>query len=105
MLVRSAGRRVHDQIIHFAPLDIFQELLDQSVLLRPAPDDSVVTVGQHELNAHHAQVVAHPHRLPSGVGNVNRFGLDSHHLRYARPTNIRVHDSHHVVRIASKCVC
>jgi len=44
MLVTGAGRGVDEQEVHLAPFDILEKLLDQAVLLRSAPDDSVVAV-------------------------------------------------------------
>ena len=56
VLVRRARRRVHQQIVELAPLDVGQELLDQPVLTRPAPDDGAVLVGQHEADGHDAEL-------------------------------------------------
>jgi hypothetical protein len=53
MLIGSAGRRVDQQEIDCAPLNIGQELPDESVLPRPTPNHSIVLVVHHEPNRHH----------------------------------------------------
>lgn len=104
VLVAGAGRRVHDQIVQLAPLDVFEELLDQSVLLRPPPDHGVVSVRQHELHAHDAEIVCHPHGTPAGVADVDGFGLDAHHFGDAGPANVGVHDADCVGRVGGEGV-
>lgn len=93
MLVTGAGGGVDDEVIQLAPLDVLEELLDQAVLLGAAPDDGVVAVGKHELDAHDCQVFRNPNGTPAGVAHVYRLLLDTHHLGDAGPADVRVHDA------------
>lgn len=105
MLVAGARRGVDEEVVEVAPFDVFEELLDQPVFLRAPPDHGVVPVRQHELYAHHAEVVGDPDGAPSGVADVDGFRLDAHHFGDARPADVRVHDPDHAVRIGGKSVC
>ena len=58
MLVRRAGRRVDDEKVELAPVDLGEELRDQPVLARPAPNHRLVRAGKHEADRHDAERAA-----------------------------------------------
>lgn len=104
VLVAGARRRVDEHKVQVAPLHVLEELLDQAVLLGPAPDDGLVAAGQHELDAHDGQVVHDPDGRPAGAADVYGLVLDAHHLGYARAANVRVHDADVAVRVGRQGV-
>eukprot|EP00327_Prymnesium_parvum_P006623 CAMPEP_0182808592 /NCGR_PEP_ID=MMETSP0006_2-20121128/6731_1 /TAXON_ID=97485 /ORGANISM="Prymnesium parvum, Strain Texoma1" /LENGTH=290 /DNA_ID=CAMNT_0024934317 /DNA_START=519 /DNA_END=1386 /DNA_ORIENTATION=+ len=105
VFVRGAWRRVDDEVVERAPLHVGEELLDQPVLTRAAPDHRVVVVGQHEADRHHAQlhlvllVVAQPlarhvDGRPAGAALVHRLPLQPEHQGNARPTDVDIEQPH-----------
>lgn len=104
VLVAGSRRGVDEQIVELPPLDVLEELFDQPVFLGPSPYDGVIPVWQHELHAHHAQVICHPHRAPPRIADMDCFGLDAHHFWNARPADVCVHDTHHMFRVRGESV-
>jgi len=104
MFVAGTGRGVYNEIVQLAPFDILEELLDQAVLLGTAPDDSIVTVGKHELDAHDAQVLSDPDRAPSSIAHMDGFLFYTHHLGDTGATDIGIHDSDLRLWVRSKCM-
>lgn len=104
MLVAGARRGVDNEIVQLAPLYILEELFDKAVLLGTTPDNSVVTVGQHELDAHDTQVFGNPDRAPSSVAHMDSLLLYAHHLGDARSTDIGIHDSNLGVGVCGECM-
>lgn len=104
MFVRSPRRGVDEQVIQFTPFDVFEELLDQAVFFGAPPYDCVVAVREHELDAHHAQIVADPDGTPARVANVDGFLFDAHHFGDAGAADVGVHYSDHGVGIGGEGV-
>ena len=104
VLVAGPRRGVDEQEVHGPPLDVLEELLDEAVLLRAAPDDGVVAVRQHELHGHDGEVVEDPDGRPAGRADVDRRRLDAEHLRDRGPADVRVHDAHGGVGVARERV-
>lgn len=104
MLVGGPRRGVDEQVIQFAPFDVFEELLDQAVFFGAPPYDCVVTIRKHELDAHHAQIVTDPDGTPACVANVDGFLFDAHHFGDAGAADVGVHDSDHGVRVGGEGV-
>eukprot|EP00964_Phaeocystis_antarctica_P050621 scaffold29466_cov57-Phaeocystis_antarctica.AAC.13 len=100
VLVRRARRRVHQQVVELTPLDVGQELLDQAVLTRAAPDDGAVLVGQHEADGHDAELdvvvvraqslLRDVHGRPARGALVDGLAGEAEHVWYARATDVDV---------------
>src|ERR1700761_3756272 len=105
MLVASPRWSIDKKKIEFAPFHIFQKLLYQAILLWTSPYDCIISVGQHELHAHNAQVLHYPNGAPARTADVNSFRLHSHHLWYTGSTDISIHHSNRIIRIGSESVC
>lgn len=52
-------RRVDDEVVQLAPDHVREELLDQSVLAWPSPNDGVIFGRKHEADRHDCQVLLH----------------------------------------------
>ncbi|KZL80026.1 hypothetical protein CI238_07286 [Colletotrichum incanum] len=104
VLVAGPRRRVDQQEIEGPPLNVLQKLLDETVLLGATPDNGGVTVRQHELDRHDAEVVEDPDGGPSRAGDVDRLGLDAEHLGDRGPADVRVHDADAAVRVCGEGV-
>jgi hypothetical protein len=104
VLVTGAWWRIDDQEVEIPPGNVHEELLNQAVLLRSAPDDGIIPSGQHELHTHNAQILADPHGLPTLGGDVNRFVLYAHHLGDARAADICVHKPDGAVGVCGEAV-
>lgn len=104
MFVGGPRRGVDEQVVQFAPFDVFEELLDQAVFLGTPPYDCVVAVRKHELDTHDAQIVADPDGAPARVANVDCFLFDAHHFGDAGAADVGVHYSDHGVRIRGEGV-
>mmetsp|Transcript_32810 Transcript_32810/g.83279 ORF Transcript_32810/g.83279 Transcript_32810/m.83279 type:complete len:385 (-) Transcript_32810:114-1268(-) len=94
VLVGGAGRCVHHQVVQLAPVHVLEELLDQPVLARSAPDDRLVRVGQHEADGHDGQVVLHVHGRPAHSALVHLLPLQPQHLGYTGPADVDVEQAH-----------
>jgi hypothetical protein len=86
--VASAGRQVDDEIIQFAPINLVEELLDDAMHHRAAPDDRLLRL-DHE---------AHGHDLDAGglerhellAADAGFFELQPAHLGDRRAVDVRV---------------
>lgn len=105
MLVAGSGGSVNEEVVERAPFDVFKELLDQTIFFGSAPDHGVVSIREHELDAHHAEVVSDPDRTPPRVADMDCLRLYAHHFRDAWPADVCVHDPHHVICVGSESVC
>jgi hypothetical protein len=94
VLVGRPGRRVHDEEIHRPPLRVLQELFDQSVFPRPAPDDGVVRVGEQKADGHHRQVLRDVHGLPPAVALMHVLAFLVEHDRRAGAADVDVQQAH-----------
>lgn len=102
VLIRSSWWCVDQQIVHFSPVDVFQELLDHSVLASTSPDDSVVLVSEQEGDAHQCQIRLDSNRSPPISTVVHLLVLHSHHSRLRRSADVYVENGDLFGRIGSQ---
>ena len=91
--VAGAGRQIDDQIVELAPLDVLDELLQELVDHRPAPDDRAAALDE-EADRDDAHAVVHRgHDLVAGLDRGGLLRL-AHHLRDRRAVDVGVEDAH-----------
>ena len=89
-LVACSGRRVDDQIIEIAPVDLFEKLPDDIGLYGSAPDDWVIGAGRCKGNACRLQVGQDMDRLDAIAGPAEAFSLGPEHLGDVRAVQVDV---------------
>ena len=72
----------------------FEELLDEAILPGPAPDDSIVRVGQQEAYGHDRQVVLHIHGRPAQVAPVDLLVFEPCQLGHAGAADVHIQQSY-----------
>mmetsp|Transcript_11234 Transcript_11234/g.32313 ORF Transcript_11234/g.32313 Transcript_11234/m.32313 type:complete len:206 (-) Transcript_11234:109-726(-) len=96
VLVRCAGRCVHNEVVQRSPVHVRQKLLNQPVLPRPSPDHRVVWIRQHETDRHHqALAVSCPgqvdlDRSPARSALMHLTRHEPEHARHAWPADVHV---------------
>ena len=88
------GRQVDQQVVERPPLDVLQELLQQLVHHRPAPDHRAAALDEEAHRDDAAGRGAWPGvMLVAGVHRRRHVGI-AHHLRDGRAVDVGVEDAH-----------
>ena len=92
--LRVAGprRQVDDQVVELAPVHVLDELLQELVDHRPAPDDGAAALDEEADRDHPHAVVDRRDDLVAGVDLPGDFG-GAHHLRDRGAVDVGVHDA------------
>jgi len=84
--------QVDDHVVELAPVHVLEELLQQLVHHRPAPDDGAAALDEEADRDHLHAVVDRGDDLVAGVDLPGALGV-AHHLRDRRAVDVGVHDA------------
>jgi hypothetical protein len=83
------GSTVNDEIVEFTPVYFLQELLNEPILSRPAPNDCIVLIAEKEPDGHDSEVSSEYWR-PACATLMHLLPDQSQHGRHAGSANVDV---------------
>lgn len=80
VLVAGSRWGVNDEIIELAPVDVSEELLDESSFADSPPNNCVVFVFKHEAYAHDAKILLNVNGAPACVTHADFLARNTEHM-------------------------